>query len=190
MEGTPKIGENALLRDADNPRIKRELRELRMILVQHRENHRIWELKEGVERRWTCGKVEYYGVESKKKKYGIYWLSLIASLRQLSPGGSGVAISIDALAIVGPLALYLGLFDCCHVNFSLRITIWPSTFQYCSVCIQKYSTSTPTTRTRGVSSPDRLGPWRRRYRQCHPQPLSPPRCHNRRSALCHFLSPS
>jgi hypothetical protein len=62
-----KIGENALLRDEDNPRIMRELRELKhwgMILVQYRENHRIWELKEGVEQRWTCGEVEYYAVET------------------------------------------------------------------------------------------------------------------------------
>jgi len=38
-----------------------------------------------------------------------------------------------------------GLFDCYHVNFSLRITIRSSTFQYCSVRIQnqRYSTSTP-----------------------------------------------
>ena len=59
-----KIGENALL--------KRELRELKyrgMILVQYRENHRIWELKEGVEQRWTCGEVEYYAVET--EIYGI-----------------------------------------------------------------------------------------------------------------------
>jgi hypothetical protein len=67
-----KIGENALLMEADNPRIKRELRELKqrgMILDQHRENHRIWELKEGVEQRWTCGEVEYYAVVL--KIYGI-----------------------------------------------------------------------------------------------------------------------
>ena len=78
------IGKNALLRDADNPRIKRKLRELKhweMILDQHREDHRIWELKEGIEQSWTCGEVyvECYAVETK-----IY--RLIVTLPQLSPG--------------------------------------------------------------------------------------------------------
>lgn len=36
-----------------------------MILDQYREDHRIWELKEEVEQRRTCGEVECYAVETK-----------------------------------------------------------------------------------------------------------------------------
>ena len=90
-EGTLKIGENDLPRDVHNRRIKSGLKELKhrgMMLVQHRENHRIWELEEGDERRWTCGEAEYYSTQGLIKIIR-HWLALIVTLPQLRPGSSG-----------------------------------------------------------------------------------------------------